>query len=450
MARKLFGTDGIRGVAGEFPLDPVTVYCVGAALGQFLAAANPEPEVIVGVDTRESGPALAGYLAGGLAAAGARVRFAGVITTPGVAYLTRTNHFVAGVMISASHNPFQDNGIKVFDHSGYKLPDPVEERLEEQILTLSAERPEPVCAQLAEDPSLDKAYLDYLVSTFPYRLEGWRIALDCAHGAASLLAPALFERLGAAVEAIGCEPDGRNINQECGALHLEPLRQLVRASRAKAGVALDGDADRCILVSPSGQIVDGDGILLVTARYLARRGRLPGPGGKPAVVATVMSNLGLEKALEREGIAMLRAPVGDRYVLEEMLAQGIALGGEQSGHVIFHEYATTGDGLLTALRVFEALIEDGLNLDESVSGLERYPQRLVNVRVRSRPPLEEIPEVKRALESAQRELSGRGRILLRYSGTELLARVMVEAADQELVDRHAELVAEAVRSAIGA
>lgn len=450
MARKLFGTDGIRGVAGEFPLDPVTVYCVGKALGRLLAASSSEPELVVGIDTRESGPALAGYLAGGLAATGVRVRFAGVITTPGVAYLTRTNHFVAGVMISASHNPFQDNGIKIFDHSGYKLPDPTEEALEQQILAASAQRPEPVCAKLAADPSLDKAYLEYLISTFPHRLDGWRIALDCAHGAAYALAPALFRQLGAQVETIGCAPDGRNINQGCGALHLEPLRRLVQAGSANAGVALDGDADRCILVAPSGQIIDGDGILLMTARYLARRGRLPGPGGKPAVVATVMSNLGLEKALEQEGIAMLRAPVGDRYVLEEMLRQGIALGGEQSGHVIFHEYATTGDGLLTALRVFEALIEDGLKLDESISGLQRYPQRLLNVPVRARPPLEEISEVRCALESAERELSGRGRILLRYSGTELLARVMVEAADQELVDRHAELVAEAIRNVIGA
>lgn len=449
MARKLFGTDGIRGVAGEFPLDPVTVHCVGTALGQLLAASSSEPEVVVGFDTRESGPALAGYLAGGLAGAGVRVRFAGVITTPGVAFLTRTNHFVAGVMISASHNPFQDNGIKIFDHSGYKLPDQTEEALEQQILAASTSRPEPVCAKLAEDPSLDKAYLDHLVSTFPHRLDGWRIALDCAHGAAFSLAPALFRQLGAQVETIGCAPDGRNINQGCGALHLEPLRRLVQAGSLDAGVALDGDADRCILVAPSGQIVDGDGILLVTARYLARRGRLPGPGGKPAVVATVMSNLGLEKALEREGIAMLRAAVGDRYVLEEMLRQGIALGGEQSGHVIFHEYATTGDGLLTALRVFEALIEDGMNLDEGISGLQRYPQRLLNVPVRCRPPLEEIPEVRRALESAERELSGRGRILLRYSGTELLARVMVEAADQDLVDRHAERVAAAIRLAIG-
>jgi phosphoglucosamine mutase len=450
MARQLFGTDGIRGVAGEFPLDPATTFSVGAALGRLLASQGANPEVVLGIDTRESGPWLASYVAGGLAQSGARARFAGVITTPGIAYLTRTNHFVAGVMISASHNPFQDNGIKIFDHSGYKLPDAAEEALEQQILSEAGRRVEPVAQTLTEEARLDEEYLAYLTSTFPHRLEGWRIALDCANGAAYRLAPALIQRTGAAVvDTIGCSPDGRNINLNCGALHLDALRQAVLASGADVGAAFDGDADRAILVSSSGRIVDGDGILLIAARYLARRGRLPGPGGKPAVVATVMSNLGLERALEREGIAMLRAPVGDRYVLEEMLRHGIALGGEQSGHVIFHEYATTGDGLLTVLRILQALMEDGLSLDEAVEGLVRFPQRLENIRVRTRAPFEELPEVQTALREAHQELHGKGRILLRYSGTELLARVMVEAEEQELVDRHTERVAQAVRQAIG-
>lgn len=450
MPRALFGTDGIRGVAGEYPLDRLTAYCVGVGLGRLAAAKPPQAEVVLGMDTRESGPWLASYVAGGLAQTGVRACFAGVITTPGVAYLTRTNHFAAGVMISASHNPYQDNGIKIFDQSGYKLPDAAEEALEQVILSLAAERPEPVAEAPGEDPRLDETYLDYLVSTFPHRLEGWKIAVDCANGAAYRLGPALFERAGAEVYPIGCAPDGRNINLNCGALHLEALRRAVLESDARLGVAFDGDADRAMLVSSSGQVIDGDGILLIAARYLARRGRLPGPGGKPTVVATVMSNLGLEKALEREGIAMLRAPVGDRYVLEEMLRQGIALGGEQSGHVIFHEYATTGDGLLTVLRVLEALIEDGASLDEAVGGLVRYPQRLENIRVRTRAPFEEIPEVQSALLEAHHELQGKGRILLRYSGTELLARVMVEAEDQGLVDRHTERVAKAVRETIGA
>jgi len=450
MARVLFGTDGIRGVAGQAPLDPATVYCAGIALGKLARLRSPHPEVIIGMDTRESGPWIAGHVAAGLAKAGASARFAGLITTPGVAYLTRTNSFVAGVMISASHNPYQDNGIKIFDHSGYKLADQVEEELESEIFSLLRMSLTPESFSLAEDPGLDESYLRFLISTFPRRLEGWKIVVDCANGAASHLGPALFRRLGAEVTGVACSPDGRNINLNCGALHIDSLREAVLLSQARLGVALDGDADRAILVSPSGKIVDGDAILLISARRLASRGSLSGPHGKPAVVATVMSNLGLEKALARHGISMLRTAVGDRYVLEEMLRQGIDLGGEQSGHVIYHQYATAGDGLLTTLRVIEALMESGSNLDEATQELVPYPQRLRNVRVRTKPPLEDIPEVRQALQRAEAELDGNGRVLLRYSGTELLARVMVEAPDQSLVDLYSSQIAAAIQETIGA
>jgi phosphoglucosamine mutase len=357
--------------------------------------------------------------------------------------------FVAGVMISASHNPYQDNGIKIFGHSGYKLPDELEMELEAEIFALLASGIEPAEASLAEDPGLDERYLDFLRSTFPHRLSGLRMVLDCANGAAARLGPALFEGLGARVEAICCSPNGRNINLDCGALHVDRLRETVVASGADLGVALDGDADRAILVSRSGQVVDGDGVMLVVARHMAGKRELTGPQGKPMVVATVMSNLGLEKALEQEGIVMPRTAVGDKYVLEEMIRQGAVLGGEQSGHVIFHNYATTGDGLLTTLRVLEVMIESGAGLDELTSGLQRYPQRLINVWVRARQPLEELPEVREEIRAAERAFGASGRVLVRFSGTELLARVMVEGADSGQVDEHTERIAAAIQRAIG-
>ncbi|MFB3776882.1 MAG: phosphoglucosamine mutase [Bryobacteraceae bacterium] len=450
MARQLFGTDGIRGVAGEYPLDPRTTHAVGMALGRLAVRFGSNPEVILGVDTRESGPWLASHVAGGLASSGARARFAGLITTPGVAYLTRADAFVAGVMISASHNPYRDNGIKVFGHSGYKLADEQEHELESEIFALLESGVEPAPLKLEEDPGLDQRYLDYLAATFPASLEGLRIVVDCANGAATKLAPALLERLGARVEAIHCEPDGRNINLNCGTLHLESLREAVLGRGADAGVALDGDADRAMFVSRSGKIVDGDGIMLLAGRFLLARGELTGPDGQPTVVSTVMSNLGLEKALAREGIRMPRCAVGDRYVLEEMLRTGAVLGGEQSGHVIFHNYATTGDGLLTMLRVLEVMLASGKDLDELTRGLEHYPQRLVNIRVREKVPFAQLPDVDSEIAAAEAAVGDTGRILVRYSGTELLARVMVEAADRRHVEDYSTRIAAAIQRAIGA
>ncbi|MCC7173613.1 MAG: phosphoglucosamine mutase [Bryobacterales bacterium] len=450
MARELFGTDGLRGVAGEYPLDPPTICAVGVALGRLARRLAADPEVILGIDTRESGPAIARRLAGGLAASGVRTRFAGVITTPGVAYLTRTDDFVAGVIVSASHNPFQDNGIKIFGHSGYKLPDGQEHELEAGIFELLRRGVEAGPVELTEDSGLDRRYLEFLASTFPHRLDRLRIVIDCANGAAGKLGPELLERLGAHTLAIHCSPDGRNINLNSGALHVEPLRQAVLDAGADLGVALDGDADRAIFVSKRGAVVDGDAVLLMTARHLLQRGELSGPGGKPAVVSTVMSNLGLERALAKDGIHMPRTPVGDKYVLEEMRRIGAVLGGEQSGHVIFHNYATTGDGLLTTLRVLEVMLAAGRGPDELTSDLERYPQRLVNVRVRERRPFEDLPEVARAMRAAEDAIGDRGRILVRYSGTELLARVMIESADGSLVEEHSQSIAGAIERAIGA
>lgn len=440
-SRKLFGTDGIRGKAGEFPLDRKTVYVFGQALGQWARAhaEGPAAEVLIGMDTRESGPWLAAVLAGGLESEGAQPRFAGLITTPGVAYLTKTGPFAAGVMISASHNPYEDNGLKAFDHSGFKLPDETELDLEEQIFAGLEGGAAVREASLRQDPGLDAQYVSFLLSTFPHRLDGRTIVVDCAHGAAAPLAGPMFESLGARVIPMGCSPDGRNINDGCGALHVEGLRERVIAERAHVGFAFDGDADRCIAVSASGRIVDGDAMLLICSRYLKRQGRLG-----DAVVATVMSNLGFEKALERDGIRLIRAAVGDRYVMEQMLATGAPVGGEQSGHVIFTEYATTGDGLLTALRLLEAA--EGRDLDSLLADLEVYPQKLVNLAVREKKPLSELPAVAAVIAEAERDFNGRGRVLVRYSGTEAKIRVMVEGADAARVEHWTARIADRIRA----
>jgi phosphoglucosamine mutase len=443
VAKQLFGTDGIRGVAGEYPLDPATIFAFGAALGR---EAMGTGEILVGADTRESGPWIAELVAGGLERSGARVRYAGVVTTPGIAYLTRTGPFVAGVMISASHNPYQDNGIKVFTHSGFKLPDAEEHAIEQEIFRLRGLGVAPAPATLAVDEGLDRQYLEYLVSTASVRFDGVTLAMDCGNGAASLLGPALFRRLGADVKEIFCAPDGRNINLDCGALHIERLRDAVLALRADFGVAFDGDADRAIFVAASGKTVDGDAVLLATARAMKAAGHLPGD----TVVSTVMSNLGLERALKRDGIRMTRTPVGDKYVLEEMVRLGAALGGEQSGHVIFREYSTTGDGLLTALRLFEIARQAGAGLDELTADLEVYPQKLVNVRVREKKGLTELPSVAREIRLVEEAFAGTGRVLVRFSGTEPLARVMVEGPDLEQVESFSARIAEAIRREMGA
>ncbi len=435
MARKLFGTDGIRAIAGEPPLDRRTAFALGVALGEWAQTTQErdsverDPEVIIGMDTRESGPWLAAAVAGGLRKSGVITRFAGVITTPGVAYLSRSGHFVAGVMISASHNPYQDNGIKVIDHSGYKLADAIEELLEARMYKWLASGEEASELPLTEDPDLDSVYSDFLARTVTGEFR-YRLVIDCANGSATRVAPELFPRLGAQVTWIGNEPNGRNINLDCGSLHLESLRERVLAEGADLGIAFDGDADRALFVAHSGRLVDGDAVLFLTGTEMQRKGHLTGP----TVVATVMSNLGLEKALRRHGIELVRTPVGDKYVLEEMLKRGAVLGGEQSGHVIFTEFATTGDGLLTALRVLEAMRASGKSLDELIREVETFPQKLVNVRVKEKKPLSEMPAVQAAIAAAEKEFDGSGRVLVRFSGTEPLARVMIEADSMSRVE----------------
>jgi phosphoglucosamine mutase len=445
MAKRLFGTDGIRGTAGQFPLDPATTHAFGQALGSVARHLGPDPKIVIGMDTRESSPWIAAQVAGGLQEAQVGVRFAGVVTTPGVAFLTHTDSFVAGVMISASHNPYEDNGLKVFGHSGYKLPDQEEHAIEEEIFRLIEAGVNPAPVEFAVDEGLDRRYVDNLLSTISTPLGGLRIVIDCGNGAASLLAQDLFRRAGAEVSSICCAPDGRNINLDCGALHLEPLQKAVLDRHADLGVAFDGDADRSIFVAKSGRVIDGDAVLLIAARSLLAAGRLR----KNLVVATVMSNLGLEKALERDGIRLVRTAVGDKYVLEEMLRSGAALGGEQSGHVIFSDYSTTGDGMLTALEIMSIVAESGEGLDELTAGLINFPQRLVNVRVREKKTLTDLPSVAKEVRECEAALGESGRILVRFSGTEPLARVMVEAADQRQVDEFTARIAGAIQREIG-
>ena len=446
MARVLFGTDGIRGVAGEYPLDRKTASAAGSALGRWISQAHASPRVVVGMDTRESGPWLAEEVAGGLVSQKASVDFAGVTTTPGVAYLAKTGPYAAGVMISASHNPYRDNGIKLIGHTGYKLPDEQEELLEQDILA-NASHAAP--ASLKVDPDLDRSYMKHLASTLPRGLGGLKLVVDCANGSASFLAPELFGSLGARVHAIHCSPNGRNINLNAGSLHLEPLSAAMREQSADVGVAFDGDADRALFVAPSGKVVDGDAVLLLAAKHMKRSGELSPENGKPVVVATVMSNLGLERALASHGIAMVRTPVGDKYVLEEMIRRGAVLGGEQSGHIIFHRYATTGDGMLTALRVFSAMLESGESLDALTSELRVFPQKLVNVRVKDRKPLDQLPRVAAEIRAAESSFGDSGRVLVRFSGTEPLARVMVEGPDLERVDQFAKRIAAQIQAELG-
>ncbi|HEY2351480.1 MAG TPA: phosphoglucosamine mutase, partial [Candidatus Acidoferrum sp.] len=444
----LFGTDGIRGVPGTPPLDDATLFATGHALGAYLHRRHSVARALIGMDTRESGPHIAAVLAAGLAKAGASVAFAGVITTPGVACLVRQNDFEAGVVISASHNPFQDNGVKLFSHAGMKFPDATEEALETDILALREKIKSPVSAPLlVANESLDAEYLTYLRGRVisGAKLDGLRIVLDCANGAAYKLGPELFRSLGAEVIAIGVSPDGRNINAGCGSLHLEALRESVLAQRATLGVAFDGDADRALFACPDGQIVNGDGVMLAAARFLTSRNQLKGA----RVVGTSMSNLGLERVLARENITLARADVGDRYVLEEMLRSGSVLGGEQSGHIIFLDDSPAGDGLLTAVKIASLVSLHG-GLAELIAGLKDYPQIIVNVKVRSKPPLDSLPEVSRALTDAQSALGESGRIVLRYSGTEPLARVMVEAEHDSDVQRFSKSLADALRASIGA
>ena len=453
MKKQLFGTDGIRGVAGEYPLDPRTVYAAGMALARLVKnAAGSRPsdhqsEVLIGMDTRESSEPIARQLAAGLAAGGAKPCCAGVITTAGVAHLTARD-FAMGVMISASHNSFEDNGIKVFSPSGFKLPDEQEAIVEQTIFELLRQTMEPAELDLPVDPEPLKEYLAYLLAA-DGGVEGLRpmkLIVDCANGAASTLAPQLFAELGMDADVIHCRPDGRNINKDCGSMHLAALGAKVPAAGAQLGVAFDGDADRALFVAEDGSIVDGDAILLMAAEYLAAHNRLT----NNLVVTTVMANMGLEKALQERRLCMVRTPVGDKYVLEEMVRRGAALGGEQSGHIIFREYATTGDGLLTARMILRVLSETKKSLSALKNGLAVFPQRLENIRIKHKIPFEQVPALRDAVAQSEQELIGRGRVVVRYSGTEPLVRIMVEAEDMPLVNEHVSRLAGLFQAQLGA
>jgi phosphoglucosamine mutase len=428
--KKLFGTDGIRGIAGEFPLDPITVGQVGLAMGHSLVQATVGPRVILGRDTRESGEWISGSLTDALQASGVKiVQDAGIITTPGLAYLARFHQFDLGVMISASHNPFRDNGIKVFSRDGCKLPDDWEVELEKEIYSRREGR---IVSPKVEtmigvrcQPDLVEHYKDFLVKHFHGEYRAGRMGMDLCNGSAYSIAPAVFRELGAEFEIISAQPDGRNINLNCGSLHLEPLVKLVQQSRLEFGVAFDGDADRSLFVTSSGKIFDGDHVLYALAKDLKSRGGLR----QNTVVGTVMTNFALELALKREGIHLARASVGDKYVLEEMNRVGANLGGEPSGHIILSDLHTTGDGLLTAVKLSELLSRRQVRLDELIEGFQPFPQVLMGLRVSKRIPLVETPKVAQLILSAEEVLGDRGRVVVRYSGTEPLLRIMAEGED---------------------
>jgi phosphoglucosamine mutase len=444
--RKLFGTDGIRAVAGEAPLDKRTVRAVGVALATKLGKGST---VVMGMDTRESGPWIATTLAAGLREGGITVANAGVLTTPAIAFLARKHGYSAGVVISASHNPWRDNGIKIFGGDGYKLPDEIELEIEaeiERVLAAGATASDEEDALPAVNEAFRMEYVQFLLEAVPgISLDNRKVVIDCANGAASAVAPQLFEHLGGTVEVTHASPDGRNINEQCGALHPEIVAAEVKARGASMGFTFDGDADRALFADEHGNVVNGDAVMLACARDMQGRGELAGD----LVVATTMSNMGFEAALKRSGISMLRAPVGDKYVLEEMRKSGASLGGEQSGHVLFPARATTGDGLLTALMVLDVVHRSGKTLGELIADLKNYPQVILNVKVREKKPLDTLPNVVAMICAAEDELRDSGRVVIRYSGTEALARVMIEAESEEAMRRHAEAIAAAIRAELG-
>jgi phosphoglucosamine mutase len=449
--KTLFGTDGIRGAAGKFPLDTSTVTAIGFSLAAQLAKSGEAPEILIGRDTRESGEAIERALIDGATRAGAKCLSAGVITTPGVALLTRKLQAAAGVVISASHNPYQDNGIKIFSPSGQKMDDSVERLIEADIFG-KVELPPASKPRRSFSPKLEEIlrqeYSSFLIRKIGEGLSllGLTIVVDCANGASSMLAPPMFLRLGAKVIAINASPDGRNINRDCGSLHIESLRQKVAAERADLGVAFDGDADRSLFVDSEGNFVDGDATLWVLANHLRLHRQLK----DDTVVATVMSNIGLEIAFRSAGISLVRTDVGDKYVLEELLKLNASLGGEQSGHIILPDVSLAGDGMITALYLLRAMRESEKSLAELARGFKRYPQILLNVPVREKVPFQGLSSVQAAVKEIEELLSQKGRLLLRYSGTEPLARIMIEGEDQGKIEDHAQRIASAIETEIGA
>lgn len=447
MATRLFGTDGVRGKAGEYPLDRETVARLGAALVRAMRTGHSALRFIAGRDTRESGEWIERELARGIRSQGAHITTAGVLPTPAVAYVTREMNFDAGLVISASHNPFEDNGIKVFSGRGEKFTEALERQVEAIVADHSWIVDDDAGAVAVDRTDVVDAYLAHARLALPHALPlaGTRIAIDTANGATTTVAPRLFRDLGFEVELLNASPDGRNINLDCGSTHPQTLARTVVDRRCRLGIAFDGDGDRAILVDAEGRLVDGDAILLMCARHMQRLGQLAGP----AVVATVMSNIGLELALGDSGIELVRCPVGDKYVMEEMLRRGLSLGGEQSGHLIFSEHLFTGDGVVTALRVLRVMADTGRELADLASELVAYPQVLLNVRVREKQDLQQIPAIAGVMQQVEARLAGQGRLLIRYSGTEPLLRVMIEGGDQQEIQAWAAEIVRAVREHLG-
>jgi phosphoglucosamine mutase len=441
-APRLFGTDGVRGTAGTYPLDRATVRRLGAALVRALPDRGRAARLLVGRDTRESGEWIESEFAQGATGEGAQVTSAGVVPTPAIAYLTSSDTYNAGVVISASHNPYQDNGIKIFSGTGEKFTERVERQVEQIVADQSWHVPGGSAREVAS-ANLADMYLDHLAAVWPdaSALRGITIAVDCANGATSAVAPSLFRRLGLKTIVIGNQPDGRNINLNCGSTHPDSLVETVKTSGAHIGVAFDGDGDRAIFVDHRGRLVNGDAVLLMCGRQLKKEGRLRGN----TIVATVMSNIGLQMALTELGITMVRTAVGDKYVMEKMQALGASLGGEQSGHIIFSDYLFTGDGLCTALNVLRTVALSGRTLAELADDLVSYPQVLLNVRVRERVDLQSVPAVAQTIARVEARVADHGRLLVRYSGTEPLLRVMLEGRDEDEIRALAQEIVDVVK-----
>lgn len=446
--KKLFGTDGIRGRANTYPISAELVLKLGQAIGVFFKEQQSNPRILIGKDTRRSGYMLEQALCSGICSVGVDAFFLGPLPTPGIAYLTRGMRASAGIVISASHNPFEDNGIKIFSSTGYKLPDDSEEQLEALIESPALQHDLPTGAKIGRAKRIDDAigqYAVYLKEQFPKRLtlDGLRIVIDCANGAAYKVAPKVFMELGAEVFLLGVSPNGTNINDGCGALHPEKIAEQVKLYKADIGIALDGDADRLVIVDEKGEFVDGDEILAICGTRMMKRGTLK----KNTVVSTVMSNMGLDIALDRVGASVVRTKVGDRYVMEEMMKSGFNLGGEQSGHLIFRDQATTGDGILAALHVLETMIDEQKTISELKKCMQRLPQVLKNLMVHEKVPLEKLPGLTQKIAAAEKKLGKSGRVLFRYSGTEKLARIMVEGQDADVIEQLAnELTSETAKA----
>jgi phosphoglucosamine mutase len=445
--RKLFGTDGVRGVANVYPMTAEVAMQLGRALAYVIKFGSSRHRIVVGKDTRISGYLLEYATVAGICSMGVDVLLLGPFPTPGIAFITSSMRADAGVVISASHNPYQDNGIKFFSGNGFKLPDELEARIEVLMTQPEVEGACPTATEVGQAFRLDDArgrYISFLKSTFPKEMEldGLKIVVDCAHGATYRIAPEIFTELGAEVIPVGVRPNGRNINHKCGATSPETMITLVKRHGADLGVAFDGDGDRVIMADHRGEIVDGDHVLGICALDMVDRERLR----RKTVVGTVMSNLGLELALKDRGIRLLRAPVGDRYVVEAMLKGGYNLGGEQSGHVLFLNYTTTGDGILTALRVLAVMLRQNKPLAELAGFLQKCPQILINVEVKERKDLKTLPQARHAIHEAEKRLGTRGRLLVRYSGTEPKLRVMTEGEDESLIRQVAQDLAQGLEA----